>query len=152
MIDKLSAAVIALCSTSTTCPWTFEQPLYARVLVLAVHDAAQEHGVRADEMIALAWEESRFRPDARSPRGAVGMLQVMRRFWWYPWCTGKTYRCLRMQSGAGAKAFAHYQRKCRTLPRAIRGYRSGRCGNPVKQTHKVLKTLRRVRVWTGTRS
>lgn len=40
-------------------------------------EAAQEHDVDADLVAALAWHESRWDHSARSPAGAVGVLQVM---------------------------------------------------------------------------
>lgn len=46
--------------------------------VLAVlAEAAAEFDVATELVLALAWHESRWRPDAVSPAGAVGVLQVM---------------------------------------------------------------------------
>jgi soluble lytic murein transglycosylase-like protein len=44
----------------------------------AVFDAAaQEYGVDADVLRAMAYAESRFNPDAVSPKGAVDVMQFM---------------------------------------------------------------------------
>lgn len=145
MIDRLASAVILLCSTSSVCPKVFGHPLHAQVLVRAVSDAANQHRVSTDELLALAWEESRFNPRAVSRRGARGILQVLWRYWPYIPCQGATYKCLRRQASAGAQAYAHFRRKCRTLPRAIRAYRSGRCGPPTHGTRLVLRALRHIR-------
>ena len=145
MIDHLAAAVISLCSTSSLCPDVFETPHGARVLVHAVNDASREHRVDTQEMLALCWDESRFGPGELSERGAVGICQVLTRYWPYPSCSDATYRCLRAQAGAGAKAFSHYRRLCGSLPSAIRAYRTGRCGKPVATTRRVLRALARIR-------
>ena len=43
----------------------------------AVAKAAQEHGVDADLLLAVAEVESGLRPDAVSPKGAMGVMQLM---------------------------------------------------------------------------
>ena len=40
-------------------------------------DAAEEHGANPVLLVALMRRESRFDPEARSPVGAVGLLQIM---------------------------------------------------------------------------
>jgi soluble lytic murein transglycosylase-like protein len=40
-------------------------------------DAAREHGLSPTLLAAVAWQESRWRRDAVSPKGAIGMMQLM---------------------------------------------------------------------------
>lgn len=42
-----------------------------------VRAAARRHGVDPELLVALAWQESRFRPQALSPKGAIGIMQLM---------------------------------------------------------------------------
>ena len=48
---------------------------------LDVVQTARRAGVDPPLAVALAWGESRLRADAISPVGAVGPVQVLRRFW-----------------------------------------------------------------------
>jgi len=146
MIAKLSAAVMLLCSTSSTCPRVFATPHGSRLLSMSATEAAREHAIDETELVALAWNESRFSLRALSHRDAFGIMQVKR--FWMPRsrrCVNVTYKCVRRHMRSGAKAYAHYKRKCKTLPRAIRGYRSGQCGAPVATTRRVLRTLEQIR-------
>lgn len=43
----------------------------------AIQDSAQRHAVSAPLAEAVAWQESRFRQQAVSPKGAVGVMQLM---------------------------------------------------------------------------
>ncbi|CAN7326491.1 lytic transglycosylase domain-containing protein [Phenylobacterium sp. LjRoot219] len=43
----------------------------------AIADAAQRYALRRDLVEAVAWQESRLRPAAISPKGAVGVMQLM---------------------------------------------------------------------------
>lgn len=58
----------------------------AHDVVGALKAAAQEFGVRESLLLSLAWAESSFRPDAKSPAGAMGLCQVMPSTWaeWGP--------------------------------------------------------------------
>ena len=42
-----------------------------------IHKAAMRHDVSPSLISAVAWQESRFRSDAVSPKGALGMMQLM---------------------------------------------------------------------------
>ena len=42
-----------------------------------VQSAADHHGISAKVVEAVAWRESRFNPQAVSPKGAVGVMQLM---------------------------------------------------------------------------
>jgi soluble lytic murein transglycosylase-like protein len=42
-----------------------------------VRSAAERHGLSAKMVEAVAWRESRFNPQAISPKGAVGVMQLM---------------------------------------------------------------------------
>ena len=56
-------------------------PLYPKVMhpVLAnyVDEAASKYGVDPALVLAVAWQESRFRDVARSHKGAIGVMQLM---------------------------------------------------------------------------
>jgi soluble lytic murein transglycosylase-like protein len=43
----------------------------------AIEDSAQRHAVSAPLAQAVAWQESRFHQDAVSPKGALGVMQLM---------------------------------------------------------------------------
>ena len=43
----------------------------------AIDEAAQRHAVSAPLAQAVAWQESRFRQEAVSPKGALGVMQLM---------------------------------------------------------------------------
>lgn len=43
----------------------------------AIHDSAQRHRVDEGLVTAVAWQESRYRTDAVSPKGARGTMQLM---------------------------------------------------------------------------
>jgi hypothetical protein len=46
-------------------------------LASAIHDAAQRHNVDEGLVQAVAWQESRYKTDAVSPKGARGAMQLM---------------------------------------------------------------------------
>ncbi|WP_254453130.1 lytic transglycosylase domain-containing protein [Ruegeria atlantica] len=46
-------------------------------IVAEVRAAAHRHGIPADLFMTLIWQESRFRADAVSPKGAIGFAQLM---------------------------------------------------------------------------
>ncbi len=54
--------------------WTL---VYPRPFWQTVIDAAGEHGANPVLLVALMRRESRFDPEARSPVGAIGLLQIM---------------------------------------------------------------------------
>ena len=58
-------------------PPDFRALAYPRPFPDEVAAAAEAHGVDARLLYALMRQESRFDPDARSPVGAVGLLQIM---------------------------------------------------------------------------
>lgn len=47
------------------------------VLARYLEDAASRHSVDAGLVRAVAWQESRFRSNAVSPKGAIGIMQLM---------------------------------------------------------------------------
>ncbi len=42
-----------------------------------IETSARRHALSPDLVAAIAWQESRFRPDARSGKGALGVMQLM---------------------------------------------------------------------------
>ncbi len=46
-------------------------------VAVAIHSAASAVQLDSDLIAAVAWQESRFHPDAVSPKGAVGVMQLM---------------------------------------------------------------------------
>jgi soluble lytic murein transglycosylase-like protein len=55
---------------------SFPMQMYP-VLVGYLNDAAARHNVDPGLVLAVAWQESRFRSDAISPKGAIGVMQLM---------------------------------------------------------------------------
>ena len=82
--DHASAARIAairfaefLQRTAVDLPPDFRALAYPRPFPDLVEAAAETHGVDARLLYALMRQESRFDPEARSPVGAIGLLQIM---------------------------------------------------------------------------
>lgn len=46
-------------------------------IVKEIHAAAERHDIPAELFMPLVWQESRYRPDALSPKGAYGFAQLM---------------------------------------------------------------------------
>ncbi len=46
-------------------------------IVKEIHAAAKRHDIPAELFMALVWQESRYRADALSPKGAIGFAQLM---------------------------------------------------------------------------
>ena len=46
-------------------------------IVKEIHAAAERHDIPAELFMALVWQESRYRADALSPKGAYGFAQLM---------------------------------------------------------------------------
>lgn len=67
--------------------WPSSRSLAATATLLArsrrvqpiVHDAARAHAVPPDMVNGIIWVESRFQPQARSSKGACGLMQLMPR-------------------------------------------------------------------------
>ncbi|MFL2433607.1 MAG: transglycosylase SLT domain-containing protein [Vicinamibacterales bacterium] len=58
-------------------PPDFWSLVYPRPFWKTVNNAAKEHGANPALLVSLMRRESRFDPEARSPVGAVGLLQIM---------------------------------------------------------------------------
>ncbi|MGZ6019939.1 MAG: lytic transglycosylase domain-containing protein [Phenylobacterium sp.] len=52
-------------------------PVAPAEVARAIDEAAQRHAVSAPLVQAIAWEESRFHQNAVSPKGALGVMQLM---------------------------------------------------------------------------
>lgn len=93
-----------------------------RAYELARHfdTAANAYAVDRAQLVALSYHESTFRKAARSARGAVGVMQLLPRFWGRQ--ATEEQHILR-----AAGVLKLYERKCRTTLRALGAYRSGRC-------------------------
>lgn len=53
-----------------------QAPRDSRAILAALERAAQTRGLPAALITAVAWQESRFRPDSVSSKGAVGVMQL----------------------------------------------------------------------------
>lgn len=53
------------------------EPLPAKPYAALIQSASERHDVTADLLHALIEVESRYQPDAESPRGAMGLMQLM---------------------------------------------------------------------------
>ena len=58
-------------------PRAAPMPAAPAEVVQAISESAQRHAVSAPLAQAVAWQESRFRQDAVSPKGALGVMQLM---------------------------------------------------------------------------
>jgi soluble lytic murein transglycosylase-like protein len=71
----------AVAAPPATPPIRLTSPSFPRqihpVLAGYLDDAASRHDVDPALVRAVAWEESRFRTDAISPKGAIGLMQLM---------------------------------------------------------------------------
>lgn len=107
-----------------------------RLADVFVRSAAQE-AVSAPVLVALAMHESGFDMAAKSPVGALGMLQLMPRLW------GR-HASEEKHVLMGARVLKMYERKCRTTLMALGAYRSGRCvaGPKAKATMSLAKRIK----------
>jgi soluble lytic murein transglycosylase-like protein len=88
----------------------------------AIRDSAQRHAVSAPLAEAVAWQESRFRQGAVSPKGAMGVMQLM----------PQTARTLGVDAGelkgnveGGVTYLAQMIARFGDLPRALAAYNAG---------------------------
>ena len=92
-------------------------------------------------MLSVAWVESRFDPRARSRVGAVGIMQVVPRYF----CPTRRARGCDLVD-AGLKAYTRWRSVSRSVPHALCRYSSGyRCGSHGRRyARRVLRIRRRV--------
>ena len=69
------AAGAVLVVTQTSPPW-YERVRYPLRYEAIVRDQAREKGLDPALVAAVIYQESRFRPDARSSSGAIGLMQL----------------------------------------------------------------------------
>ena len=88
----------------------------------AIRDSAQRHAVSTPLAEAVAWQESRFRQGAVSPKGALGVMQLM----------PDTARTLGVDAGelkgnveGGVAYLAQLIARFGDLPRALAAYNAG---------------------------
>jgi hypothetical protein len=106
--------------------------------------AAEVHHEDPPTLIAFGKHESNFDHSQRSAAGAVGLLQLMPRWW------GR-FRDVRAHIIHGAYVLHVYRQKCGSQLRTIIGYRSGRCSAPPRSltfrralaTHRQAQVIRR---------
>ena len=78
-VDRSDAAVAG----SRAAPVSADQldvltgPARARTILAAINTLAQRHRLNPALVEAVAWEESRLHPGAVSPKGAIGVMQLM---------------------------------------------------------------------------
>lgn len=122
------------------------EPAPAPILIapdrLAEVDAlAKEHGLDPHLLRAMVWAESRFDPKARSPRGALGLLQVMPE-------TARKYGAARLDDPAEvATAGARYlkallDRYQGDVPKAVTAYN---CGEEALDAGRITEEATRYR-------
>jgi soluble lytic murein transglycosylase-like protein len=88
----------------------------------AILASSQRHGVSADLIQAVAWQESRYRQTAVSPKGARGVMQLM------PDTAsdlGVEAHDLTANIDGGAAYLARMIRQFGDLPRALAAYNAG---------------------------
>jgi len=84
---------------------------------VAVADRAQDAGLDPLEIIALSYAESRHTRGLTSPRGAVGPLQALRRYWAREGDTSDIT--------PGLRAWAYYRQRSRSTREAAGKYNGG---------------------------
>ncbi len=78
LLGALLAAAFLSPLMGSPAPKAPKEPIRVSAQLLARIDTlAAKEGIDPQLLRAMAWAESRFDPDARSPRGALGILQVM---------------------------------------------------------------------------
>lgn len=143
MMVKLAMVIATLCiSAPESCPQTYRKIEGASELAWAFADATADSGVSLSFTVAVAWHESRFNPRAKSKVGAVGIMQVLPRYWGYRPCFSTRRWCATRQIRAGVQALSFYLLKCKGYGSAVRAYRHGKCGRSVDS---VVATAQRIR-------
>ena len=78
LLGTVLAAALLSPLMGSPAPKAPNEPIRVSAQLLAQIDTlAANEGIDPQLLRAMAWAESRFDPDARSPRGALGILQVM---------------------------------------------------------------------------
>lgn len=128
MIQALALAIMALASVA---------PARAYELARYFDTAATASAVDPVQLVALGYHESTFRITARSVRGAVGVMQLLPRYWGRQ--ASEEQHILR-----AAGVLRMYQQKCRTTLRALGAYRTGRCsaGPRARATRQLATNIR----------
>lgn len=75
-LSSVSGGNLAVAAASPSA-WVSELPEEGRPWAGAIESAAREEGVDRRLLASVVWAESGFRPEARSPAGAIGLAQLM---------------------------------------------------------------------------
>lgn len=105
---------------------------------------AELKGVDTYTALSMAWEESKFTPTARSPEGAIGVMQIIPRYW----CPGGHAAGCDL-TAAGVNAYYVLMVKYKDRSEALCHYNSGnRCNSSSRAyARKVVrraKSLKRI--------
>lgn len=77
----IQACIVAACTSFISKSQTVQPKRYQVVQCSKVMREAERQGVDQHIAVAVAWKESRFNPRARSKVGAVGVMQIIPRYW-----------------------------------------------------------------------
>jgi len=120
------------------------RPKWALSACLSVSKVARAYGVRESLAVAVASNESRFRPWARSHAGAAGVMQVKPEYHCEPWVFGLRW-CLTREDWihAGVRHLAFLlDRHPESF--AIRAYNAGRRGARLGRGDRYLRAVSRI--------
>lgn len=142
LLGTVLAAAILSPLMGSPAPETPKEPIRVSAQLLARIDTlAAKEGIDPQLLRAMAWAESRFDPDARSPRGALGILQVMPE-------TAKKYGAVDLANREQvAAAGVRYLKSLLTrypgdLARAVAAYN---CGEEAVETGRITEEATRYR-------
>lgn len=107
--------------------------------------SAEQHEVPATLLTAVIRQESNFRTQARSPSGAIGLTQIIPRYWQQQ-CPGDLYNET-ININCGAYILAHYYQKSGSWNKALGYYNVGPTGyeNSFWTRHKAKKYIKSVK-------
>lgn len=120
-------------------------PNTANRLAPLIIQSAEQHDVPATLLTAIIRQESNFRSHAKSSSGAIGLTQIIPRYWQNT-CSGDLYNEA-INIKCGAYILAHYYEKAGNWNKALGYYNVGPTGyeNSFWTRHKAKKYIKSVK-------
>lgn len=133
----LAFALLALASRETTAPTWLEPFEHATAAI----EAATLYRLDPVQLVALAWEESRFDASAVSPAGACGATQVLPRF--APGVTCDDLKDVRVAYHIAALQISAWRERCPAAP--LECFNAG--NNPGPAARRYAARIERSSAW-----